>query len=224
MKLSGPTVSSTPSATNLMRIHDLMFEHFGPQHWWPGDTPFEVAVGAVLTQNTNWLNVERAIVNLKKARALSARRIDAMQYDELAALIVPAGYYNVKARRLKSFVQVLCMNFGASMKRMGRLESSALRSLLLSVNGIGPETADSIMLYALEHPVFVIDAYTKRILPRHGILNEGDSYEDFQGMLMQALPPDVRLYNEYHALLVMTGKHYCRPRKPRCNECPLKNI
>jgi endonuclease-3 related protein len=207
----------------LQTIYKTLFKAFGPQHWWPGDTPFEIAVGAILTQNTNWGNVEKAIDNLKAAQALSARKIHEMSTDKLAALIRPAGYFNVKAKRLKAFISLLMDDHQGSMKRMKNKDMNMLRGKLLSVNGIGPETADSMLLYALDKPIFVIDAYTKRILSRHGIIGHDEPYEAFQGLFHEALRRDTRLFNEYHALFVRTGKDYCRP-KPLCHGCPLYDI
>jgi endonuclease-3 related protein len=204
----------------LRLIYRTLFKALGPQHWWPGDTPFEVAVGAILTQNTNWGNVEKAIGHLKAAHVLSAKKIHEMPVNRLAAFIRPAGYFNIKARRLKSFIHFLCEQYGGSMKRMEKEDDRILREQLLSVHGIGPETADSMLLYALKKPVFVIDAYTKRILSRHGIMGHGEPYSDFQELFHLSLERDVRLYNEYHALFVATGKSFCRP-KPRCTKCPL---
>lgn len=201
-------------------IYKTLFNAFGPQYWWPGDTPFEVAVGAILTQNTNWGNVEKAINNMKAAGALSARKIHEMPMSRLAALIRPAGYFNVKAKRLKAFINFLMENYQGSIKRMKEEEIHALREKLLSVNGIGPETADSILLYALGKPIFVIDAYTKRVLSKHRIMDHDKSYEDFQALFHSSLERDVKLYNEYHALFVRVGKTFCRP-KPQCDECPL---
>lgn len=208
----------------LTDIYKRLSRAYGPQHWWPGDTPFEIAVGAVLTQNTNWGNVERAIVNLKRARALSARAIHGMGHDELAGLIRPAGYFNVKSRRLKNFVALLVEGHGGSMKRMSRLLTAEARQALLSVNGIGPETADSILLYALDKPVFVIDAYTKRVLSRHGLLSLDEGYDTYQRLFMDSLLPDMQVYNEYHALFVALGKERCRPRSPLCAGCPLEGV
>jgi len=208
----------------LTSIYRKLYSAFGPQHWWPGDTPFEIAVGAILTQNTNWGNVERAIGNLKRKKLLSARKVHAMPASELASLIRPAGYFNVKARRLKAFVNFLVENHGGSFKRMGREDTSALRSGLLGINGIGPETADSILLYALGRPVFVIDAYTRRVLSRHGLIDHDEPYEACQGLFHSALEPDAALYNEYHALIVRVGKTNCKRGKPLCGNCPLKGV
>jgi endonuclease-3 related protein len=207
----------------LETIYSQLFTAFGPQHWWPGNSPFEVAVGAILTQNTNWQNVEKAIKNLKHVRALSTKALDAMPAAELSGHIRPAGYYNIKAKRLKNLVDFLMEEYQGSMKRMAKENLSVIRKKLLSVNGIGPETADSIILYALEKPVFVIDAYTKRILSRHTILGHDASYETYQKLFHEKLRKNVLLFNEYHALLVRLAKDFCRPI-PRCSGCPLKRI
>ncbi len=204
-------------------IYNTLFAHFGPQNWWPGDSPFEIAVGAILTQNTNWDNVEKAIHNLKKDRSLSAKALNEMPNERLAALIRPAGYFNVKARRLKNFLTFLSNHYQGSMKKMEKEDMHALRTGLLGVNGIGPETADSILLYALNKPVFVIDAYTKRIMQRHLVVEEDSTYHDMQKLFHAHIPEDAALFNEYHALIVMLGKHYCRP-KPRCTGCPLETM
>ncbi|MEW6109999.1 MAG: endonuclease III domain-containing protein [Nitrospirota bacterium] len=204
----------------LMKIYGKLFRTFGPQNWWPGDTPFEVAVGAILTQNTNWANVEKAIENIKKAGALSPDALHDMHRDELASLIRPAGYFNIKAKRLKHFISFLIDEYSGSMKKMRKEKLPIIREKLLSVNGIGPETADSIILYALEKPVFVIDAYTRRVLSRHNIMDHDSSYNEFQGLFHKGLKEDAVLYNEYHALFVRLAKEYCRT-KPICAGCPL---
>lgn len=209
---------------NLMTIYKKLYAEFGPQHWWPGETPFEIAAGAILTQNTNWENVERAIGNLKQGGILSARKMHGLGVEELAYAIRPAGYFNVKARRLKAFVDFLMDRYGGSFKRMGMEETGVLRAGLLGVNGIGPETADSILLYALERPVFVIDAYTRRVLSRHGLIQHDEPYEAFQGLFHSELRPDAKLFNEYHALFVRLGKTHCRPRKPLCDRCALDGL
>ncbi|TAN42959.1 MAG: endonuclease III domain-containing protein [Nitrospirae bacterium] len=207
----------------LLKIYHKLYSFYGPQNWWPGDTPFEVAVGAILTQNTNWSNVEKAIKNLRSEKMLSARAMYALPVDRLAGLIRPAGYFNIKAKRLRSFLAFLMEDYGGSMKRMQRESPGTLREKLLSVNGIGPETADSILLYALDKPVFVIDAYTKRALSRHGVLEYDASYDEYQELFHRELDEDLKLYNEFHALFVMTGKDYCKP-KPRCENCPLNDM
>ena len=207
----------------LTEIYNILHKTFGSQHWWPGDTPFEIAVGAILTQNTNWGNVEKAIGNLKKARALDAKALLGMSHAELASLIRPAGYFNIKAERLGHFLSFLATRYKGSMKRMKREDAHLLREHLLGVKGIGPETADSILLYALEKPVFVIDAYTKRILQRHKLVPEKAGYHELQEIFHESLPIDTELFNEYHALFVMLGKHYCKP-KPRCEGCPIEKF
>lgn len=214
---------SSRNRAKIRTIYRILFKAFGPQHWWPGDTPFEVAVGAILTQNTNWGNVEKAIHNLKAVHVLSAKKIHEMPVNTLAAFIRPAGYFNIKAKRLKSFIHFLCEEYGGSMERMEKEDARILREKLLSVHGIGPETADSILLYALKKPIFVIDAYTKRILSSHGIIGHDEPYSDFQELFHLSLKRDVRLYNEYHALFVATGKFFCKP-KPLCAECPLLSL
>ncbi len=205
----------------LKNIYSKLFDSFGPQRWWPGDTPFEVAVGAVLTQNTNWGNVEKAIANLKKANALCPVAIDRMSGSRLAELIRPSGYYNVKAARLKALVSFIMTEYQGNIERMKNADPEKLRKRLLQVNGIGQETADSILLYAAGIPFFVIDAYTRRMLSRHGILSAGAEYEDFQGLFHGSLTRSPALYNEYHALIVKAGKTFCRPRDPLCGDCPL---
>lgn len=207
----------------LLSIYRKLYKAFGPQKWWPGDTPFEVAVGAILTQNTNWGNVEKAINNLKKEKVLNARAIHGMPVKKLASLIQPSGYFNIKAKRLKSFINFLMNDYHGSMENMRKEEMHSLREKLLDVNGIGPETADSILLYALDKPIFVIDAYTKRVLSRHNILGHDEPYDRFQELFHSSLKKDVKLYNEYHALFVRVGKMFCKT-KPVCEECPLRNI
>lgn len=207
----------------LKKIYDRLYRHYGPQYWWPGDTPFEVAVGAILTQNTNWSNVEKAISNLKQENVLNIKALHGMSHARLASLIKPAGYFNVKTKRLMNFLSFLANHYKGSMKRMEKEDAAVLREHLLSVNGIGPETADSILLYALQKPVFVIDAYTKRILERHSVVPEDMNYHDLQRLFHDNLEHSVQLYNEYHALIVMLGKDYCKP-KPRCGGCPLEGM
>ena len=204
----------------LESFYRLMLDRFGPQHWWPGDTPFEVMVGAVLTQNTNWANVERAIANLKAADALSLDRLAGMDPALLAELIRPSGYFNIKATRLKNLVRHIRENHG-DLETFFSLDSESLREELLSCKGIGPETCDSILLYAAERPVFVIDAYTHRILTRHRIIDEDEGYYGMQELFTANLAGETRLFNEYHALIVRCGKEFCRKRRPRCRECPL---
>jgi len=207
----------------LLEIYRRLYHAFGPQRWWPGETPFEIAVGAILTQNTNWGNVEKAIDNLKRDKALNVESINNMKTEKLASLIKPAGYFNVKAKRLKAFISFLTNEYHGSLKRMKKEEMQTLRVRLLQVHGVGPETADSILLYALEKPVFVIDAYTKRILSRHILMEYDKSYEEFQKIFHSSLKRDVKFFNEYHALFVRLGKTYCR-KKPICKGCPIEGI
>jgi len=204
----------------LCNIYKKSYSALGPQHWWPANGPFEVMVGAILTQNTNWSNVEKAIDNLKTAQALTAVAINTMTVSRLAGLIRPAGYYNVKTKRLKSFVDFYIKKYGGRVGNLKKCKTPVLREELLNVHGIGPETADSILLYALEKPVFVIDAYTKRILSRHGIMDDSETYDSFQALFQNVLPLNVELFNEYHALFVRIGKEFCKPT-PSCSGCPL---
>lgn len=205
----------------LNSIYRKLYAYFGPQHWWPARTQFEVMVGAILTQNTSWLNVEKAIGNLKDNKLLSVHKLAGVSDKKLAGLIRPAGYYNLKARRLKNFVRFFLDRYNGSAKDICAVRTQALRRELLSVNGVGPETADSILLYALGKPIFVIDAYTKRILIRHGMAGQDDGYQELQGLFMRSLKKDAKLFNEYHALLVRLGKEFCAKGKGRCQGCPL---
>jgi endonuclease-3 related protein len=206
----------------LLKIYDLLYQHFGPRHWWPADTPFEVMVGAILTQNTSWKNVEKAIQNLKRNKVLRLTTLQRLPQRQLAALIKPAGFYNLKARRLKSFVNSIFLRYN-SVQSMFSKPLNVVRAELLQIKGIGPETADSILLYAAKKPIFVVDAYTKRILYRHRKIRRDISYGGLQQLFMSNLPRSAPLFNEYHALLVEVGKQYCR-RKPLCTACPLKGI
>jgi len=210
----------TLSRLELMTLYRRLYRHYGNLHWWPGETPLEISVGAILTQNTAWTNVEKAIRRLKERRSLNVNVLGRMPHKRLARLIQSAGYFNVKARRLRNFISFLQTRYGGSLTKMFKQKTDLLREELLSVNGIGPETADSILLYAGEKPVFVIDAYTKRIFSRHGVLAYEKSYDDFQKLFMKRLAPNAALYNQYHAMLVNVGKDFCRAR-PRCDSCPL---
>ena len=204
----------------LKELYQRLLEAWGPQGWWPGDTPFEVAVGAILTQNTNWGNVARAITALKNQDLLTPHTLHELPETELARLIRPTGYYNLKARRLKNFLDFLAANYQNSMARLAAADLASLRPALLSIKGVGPETADSILLYALAKPTFVVDAYTFRILSRHDLIAEDCAYEELRQLFMEHLPAQVDLYQEYHALLVRLGKEWCRPQ-PRCAICPV---
>lgn len=208
----------------LQHYFDALFRAHGEQHWWPGRTPFEVIVGAILVQNTSWTNAARAIGNLRGARLLTPASIDKIPLAKLTHLVRPSGYFRQKARKLKAFVRFLREHHRGSLKAMFRTPTPQLRAQLLRVHGIGPETADSILLYAGNHPVFVIDAYTRRILERHGLAHGKQSYEEVRGLFEQSLPNDPRLFNEYHALIVHTGKHHCRNRAPVCSTCALRSF
>ena len=203
-------------------IYEKLFRHFGPQGWWPAGSPFEVMVGAILTQNTSWRNVEKAIANLKRSGALNLKRLHKMPARRLALLIKPAGYYNLKALRLKNFLNFLVATYRGDLGKMKRQPVATLRRELLAVKGIGPETADSILLYALGKTAFVVDAYTKRIFSRHKLSEERAGYEEVRNFISRNLRNEVELFNEYHALLVKLGKDYCLKRNPRCAICPLK--
>lgn len=205
----------------LYAMYDAMLEALGPSHWWPGETPFEVAVGAILTQNTSWSNTARAIANLRAAGALIPTALSALPDTRLAELIRPAGYFRLKAARLKNFLRFLRDEAGLSMAALDGKGLATLRPKLLEVKGVGPETADSILLYALSLPTFVVDAYTRRVLSRHGMIPEDAGYDEMRDLFMGALDPDPALYNEYHALMVRVGKDFCRPKAPRCAACPL---
>jgi endonuclease-3 related protein len=206
----------------LLRMFHLLFERFGPQDWWPAETELEVMVGAILTQNTNWKNVEKAINNLKRKGLLSLDALASLKIDELAEEIRPAGYFNVKAARLKNLIVFVQETYHGELSRCFNEETDVLREGFLSVKGVGPETADSMLLYAAGKPVFVVDTYTFRVMHRHGLVFEGAGYEVLQDIFMANLPQDVGLFNEFHALIVQVGKHFCG-KKPRCEECPLQS-
>ena len=207
----------------LYKAYDLLYKQFGDQHWWPGETPFEIAVGAILTQNTNWKNVEKAIYNLKSKTEFTVQALISLKPEALSELIKPAGYFRVKEKRLRNFLNFLVENYDGQIENLKKCSLYTAREELLSVSGIGPETADSIALYALEKPIFVIDTYTFRILSRHNLCDETATYDELQETFMGNLSEDVQLFNEYHALIVMTGKNFCKP-KPNCDDCPLKNL
>ena len=213
----------------LRESYRLMRKRFGHRNWWPGGTAFEICVGAILTQNTSWKNVELAITNLKAAHVLTPRKIHHLSHDELAKLIRPAGYFNVKARRLRAFVDKLVEQPGASLKRLMQGDTNTVRARLLDINGIGPETADSMLLYAGNHHSFVIDAYTKRIFSRHKWCSENADYDDLKSLCSESLNQKSRAarldyWQDYHAQLVGVGNRYCKTRNPLCNECPLKPL
>jgi endonuclease-3 related protein len=204
----------------LKKIYQILFDHFGPQGWWPGETELEIIIGAILTQNTSWKNVEKAIKNLKEKNLLEIKKLSRIRKDTLAQLIRPAGYFNIKSERIKEIVKFLVKRYNGNLSALKRKEGDVLRRELLSVKGIGKETADSILLYALKKPFFVVDAYTKRILSRHNLITKDATYDEIQNFFHKNLPREEKVYNEFHALLVRLGKTYCR-KKPNCSNCPL---
>ncbi len=204
-----------------LRYFAAMHNRFGDQQWWPADSPLEIMVGAVLTQNTSWHGVKKAIVQLKAAKVLDARLLFDLGPVGIAPLITAAGYFNLKSRRLWNLMAWLIRNFDGQIVALSRISTADLRKQLLAVNGIGPETADSILLYALSRPVFVIDAYTRRILERHELVPVGASYDDLQQTMARHLPENVELFNEFHAQIVQIGKHFCKPTAD-CESCPLR--
>jgi endonuclease-3 related protein len=205
----------------LIEYYEAMSRSLGPMNWWPARSSFEVIVGAILTQNTAWTNVERAIENLRRERLLSFAAMEKAPLGRLARLIRSSGYFRQKAKKLRAFVRFLRKEYGGSLARMFATPTLKLREKLLAVHGIGPETADSILLYAGNHAIFVVDAYTRRIFERHGIAAPKAHYDEVRALFEDHLPKDARLFNEYHALIVNTGKNWCRAQKPRCDECPL---
>ncbi len=207
----------------LMEFYRALHAHFGHRNWWPAKSAFEVCVGAVLTQNTAWKNVAKAIDNLSTASALDARAIYDLPPADLAELIRPAGYYNVKAKRLRNFVKHLVEKHGGDLRSLFALPLEQLRAELLSINGVGKETADSIILYAARKPIFVVDAYTKRVLVQHSLISEEADYDSIQELFHDSLPLDEPLFNDFHAQFVAVGHHYCK-KKPLCQECPLQTF
>ena len=205
----------------LLKIYNSLYDFFGPLNWWPGDTPFEIMVGAILTQNTSWSNVEKAINNLKKENLLEPGKLFRINQEKLAQLIKPSGYYNIKARRLKNFVNIFVNDFEGSVEKMFSGDGRKLRKKLLNVNGIGPETADSILLYVGKKPFFVVDAYTKRIFSRHKLISKDSTYYQIQEFFTKNLDRDVKLFNEFHAQIVVLGKDMCTSKNPNCSKCPI---
>ena len=222
MRSGTPRARRDPTRRRLIRLYAALLRRFGPQEWWPGESGIEIAVGAILTQNTAWANVERALRRLKSHRLLTARRLLSLPESRLARLIRPSGTFKVKARRLKAFLRFLHERYADRLQGMARAPLPLLRRELLQVHGIGPETADSILLYAAGRPSFVVDEYARRVLARHRLTRPGIDYESLQKLFTSRLPRDPALFNEYHALLVRVGKVYCRRRTPRCAECPLR--
>jgi endonuclease-3 related protein len=214
---------STERALPELRVYyDALMEAYGPQHWWPGQTRFEVIVGAILTQNTSWSNVERAIAELRREKLLSVAGIERVTVEKLSLLIRSSGYFRQKARKLKAFVEFLRERYDGSLDKMFASPTTDLREQLFAVHGIGPETADSILLYAGGHAVFVVDAYTRRILERHDLTRGKYTYEEIRRLFETNLPADPDIFNEYHALIVHTGKHFCRKRRALCEGCALR--
>lgn len=207
----------------LETTYQKLFKEFGPQKWWPAETKFEVIVGAILTQNTNWGNVEKALANLKKAGVLNPAALQQIPAKKLARLIKPSGFFNIKTKRLKSFIHFFFKEYDGDLAKMNKEPLAILRQKILAVHGIGPETADSILLYACDQPIFVVDAYTKRIFSRHNLVNKNADYHQVQNLFMNHLSPDVQLFNEHHALIVRLAKDFCRT-KPRCDVCPLNYL
>lgn len=222
--IANHSAAAPEPASSIALYYETLFDKLGPQNWWPARTPFEVIVGAILTQNTSWTNVERAIANLRREHLLTALALERVSFARLARLIRSSGYFRQKTKKLKAFVRFLRAEYSGSLARMFKIPTLELREKLLAVHGIGPETADSILLYAGHKQVFVVDSYTKRIFSRHGLVPEDVSYEELRFLIESALPNDVSRYNEFHALLVQVGKNWCRPREPRCTECPLQQF
>lgn len=207
-----------------LRVFDRLSAHYGPQNWWPGESNLEIMVGAVLTQNTNWINVEKAIANLKKGEQLSFSCLQSMPVKELAEYIRPAGYYNIKAQRLKNLFQMIADKYEGEISFLFEDSLDGSRENLLRVKGVGPETADAILLYAAKKPAFVIDTYTHRVFSRHQLVEEDTDYYSLQQEFLNSLPDDVSLFNEFHALIVAVAKEFCKKKKPRCSNCPLQRV
>ncbi|SBV93714.1 conserved hypothetical protein [uncultured delta proteobacterium] len=229
MKTQGSTYGTRRKTLEAM--YAAMAGHFGPSGWWPARTPFEVALGAILTQNTAWTNVDKALAALDGATGLIPDRVAALPVPELEARIRPAGFFRQKSRKILAFLEVLEAHGGlghgeadCGLGCFSAIDTETLRGLLLAVSGIGPETADCILLYALDRPSFVVDAYTRRLFNRHALVPEAVPYDELQEFFMDALEPDVAFFNEYHALIVRIGKDFCRKTKPRCGLCPLASF
>ena len=213
--------TNTSSNKQLFNIYQTLSDHFGPRHWWPADSPFEVVIGAILTQNTAWTNVEQAIRNLKRAYALTIEKLSNLPIQQLEALIMPSGFFRQKSRRLQNLAKHLQGKWQSDLSAFCGGSLNDARERLLARPGIGPETADSILLYAADRPSFVIDAYTRRIFGRVGLLHGQEKYDEIRLLFMQNLPEQTELYNEYHAQIVQLAKTYCRKNKTLCSECPL---
>jgi endonuclease-3 related protein len=213
----------TATGETLMTIYNFLFTAYGSQNWWPAESQFEMMIGAILTQNTSWKNVEKAIQNLKKRDLLSVEALKDIPMPALAEHIRPAGYFNIKAKRLKNLIVLIQEKYDGDLNRLFSGDTETIRMELLSVRGIGLETADSMLLYGAGRALFVVDAYTHRILSRHNLIGEEAGYYDLQTFFMDNLPHEVELFQEFHALIVRTGKDYCR-KQPLCPDCPLEHV
>jgi endonuclease-3 related protein len=205
-------------------VYKKLFDHYGPQKWWPGDSQVEIIIGAILTQAVSWSNVEKAIVNLKNADLIDLEKLKEIEVNKLAELIKPSGYYNMKAKKLKAFISYLDKYFDLDLNQLNKGKPEKIRKRLLEIYGIGPETADSILLYALDKPVFVIDTYTKRIFSRIGYTTKDVAYNKMKEIIESNLETKLQVFNEYHALLVKHAKEHCIKSSPLCNKCPLNNF
>jgi endonuclease-3 related protein len=214
--------------SNKRKILDYIFRklyrYYGPQHWWPGEDDFEIIVGAILAQNTNWRNVESAIYNMKNEHCLSLEALKDRDEELIKKMIRPVGFFNIKSERLKRFIDYMVERFGGDIALMKKKDTKYLREEMLKIKGIGPETCDSILLYALEKPVFVVDAYTRRIFSRHNIVSERDKYDNIRLMFERNLKKDAGLFNEYHALIVKLAKDKCKKKNPDCKTCPIVDL
>lgn len=217
-------IRQTPKKNEWRLAYDLLQDHYGPQDWWPAKTKFEIVIGAILVQNTAWRNVVRTIANLRQHKALSMRALASKSTAELQTLLKPIGSFRLKTDRLQSFLSFVQEEHDGSLAKLFRLPTDELREALLSVRGIGPETADAILLYAAERPVFVVDAYATRVATRHGWAPERVTYHELQKLFLAALPQETELFNEYHALLVEVGRLHCHRTKPKCKGCPLEKM
>jgi endonuclease-3 related protein len=221
LRATMPRVAKGDAQPPLGEYFNSLFTALGPQHWWPGKTKFEVILGAILTQNTSWKNVELALLNLRAAGVFTPTAVEKVHIRSLQSLVRPSGYYRQKARALKAFAQFLRTEYRGSLKRMFATPTIELREKLLRVWGIGPETADAILLYAGQHPVFVVDAYTKRMMARHGWIGDKAKYEEVRWMFERQFPGEVERFKEFHGLIVTVGKNWCRKQIAECEKCPL---
>ena len=217
-------VRNAASFRKIRKIYNILDAHFGELKWWPAKTDFEVIIGAILTQNTAWNNVEKAIKELKTKKLLTIEAIDSIRSDSLSKIIRKTGYHRLKAKRLKNITRFIIDECQGSLSKLKKEDTLLLREKLLKVNGVGPETADAILLYALDKPIFVVDAYTKRIFLRHSVIDKKTDYNGIQELTHRCMPKEVKVFNQFHALIVETAKSYCKKTKPLCQECPLKGL